>query len=198
MEDSLDKAWSEARFVVAYLKDNGCLPPEIVELSLVSIGPSGVAQEPRTWLVRPENKIPKSHATIHGISNQDVKNAPAFADIRGEVHDHLGGHYLVAHAVRLEHEGLKRQIPDWEPRAVIDTVRLAERFVPGLPFYGLSALIPHFGIKDQLRTVTANPLRANYGAVAVAQIFQLLCKTSTGMPRTLAEVLDVGQMQPRG
>jgi exodeoxyribonuclease X len=196
MEDSLSKAWSEASFVVADLEGNGYQPPEIVELSVVRIVPPGVLQEPRTWLVRPEHKIARRVTMIHGISNKDVKGAPTFDDIRGEVKAQLGDHYFIAHYAHVDHEVLKRQVPEWEPKAVIDTARLAHRFLPGQPSYGLTAMIAQLGLEEQLRTVGSQPHRATYDALAAAHIFLLLCKTSTGMPRTLAEVLDAGQKQP--
>jgi len=189
------KEWSEASFVVVDLEGNGYQPPEIVELSILRIDPPGVMQEPHTWLVRPEHKISRRVTAIHGIGNKDVKGAPTFNDIRREVRDQLGDHYFVAHYAHVDHEVLRRQLPDWEPKAVIDTARLARQFLPGQSSYSLASMIAHFGLEEQLRSTGARPHRANYDAVAAAHVFLLLCKAGSGRGRTLAEVLSAGQKQ---
>ncbi len=60
------------------------LSDRIVELSILRVGREGV--EPiRTWRVKPGIRIPLEATEIHGISNEDVEEAPTFEDIADEV-----------------------------------------------------------------------------------------------------------------
>ena len=52
----------------------------IVEISLLKISPNGMEQW-MTTLVNPEMPIPPKVTAIHGISDDDVKNAPTFREI---------------------------------------------------------------------------------------------------------------------
>ena len=70
----------------------------IVEIALVTLDPSGTITEVWETLVNPGITIPNSH--IHGISDQDVANAPDFAEIAGLLAAKLDGHVLVAHNLR--------------------------------------------------------------------------------------------------
>ncbi|MWA07350.1 hypothetical protein F8568_044905 [Actinomadura sp. LD22] len=67
---------------------------------------------------------------IHGISNEMVANAPAFAQVEKEVRDALAGCVIVAHNVGVDLGALKRKMPDFEPAEVLDTLKLARRLLP--------------------------------------------------------------------
>ncbi len=49
----------------------------IVELAALKVMPGG-AEEFKRWLINPEMPIPAFTTTIHGISDEDVKDAPTF------------------------------------------------------------------------------------------------------------------------
>lgn len=58
----------------------------IVEISVVRVCPMPVAIEaPRTWRVNPGIRIPKESSAIHGIEDEDVAEAPSFADLASEL-----------------------------------------------------------------------------------------------------------------
>jgi DNA polymerase-3 subunit epsilon len=60
------------------------LSDRIVELSVLRVGRDGI--EPvRTWRVKPGIRIPAEATEVHGISNEDVADAPTFEDIADEV-----------------------------------------------------------------------------------------------------------------
>ena len=68
----------------------------IVEISVFKISPGG-HEESMTRLVNPTIPIPAEVTAIHGISDQDVVNAPTFADLAPELerflqHCDLGGY----------------------------------------------------------------------------------------------------------
>lgn len=56
----------------------------IIEISLLKIMEDG-SEISKTWLVNPEIPISEEAFTIHGISNEDVKNSPTFAEIGAEI-----------------------------------------------------------------------------------------------------------------
>jgi len=61
------------------------LSDRIVELSLVRVLPGGTVEEPRTWRVDPQMRIPIEAIEIHGITNEALAGAPSFAQIAEEV-----------------------------------------------------------------------------------------------------------------
>ncbi len=58
----------------------------IVEISILKIFPNQT-QESKTWLVNPEMPIPAEVTAIHGISDEKVKDEPAFKEIAHRVYD---------------------------------------------------------------------------------------------------------------
>ena len=58
----------------------------IVEISILKVFPDG-KEESKTWLVNPEMKIPAVVTAIHGISDDDVKDAPTFKELANEIYN---------------------------------------------------------------------------------------------------------------
>jgi DNA polymerase-3 subunit epsilon len=58
----------------------------IVEICLLKIHPNG-EEETHTWLVNPQCPIPKEVSLIHGITDEDVADKPAFKDLARRIHD---------------------------------------------------------------------------------------------------------------
>jgi len=49
----------------------------IIEISILKVSPNDT-QEKKTWLINPEIPIPAATTAIHGIKDEDVKDAPTF------------------------------------------------------------------------------------------------------------------------
>lgn len=62
----------------------------IVEISILKVNPDA-SRESKTWLVNPEMPIPEEATLVHGISNEDVRNAPTFREIAPQVMAMLSG-----------------------------------------------------------------------------------------------------------
>jgi DNA polymerase III subunit epsilon len=56
----------------------------IIDLAIVVIQPDG-EQTAHTYRVNPERPIPADSTAVHGISDEDVRNAPTFAQVAAEV-----------------------------------------------------------------------------------------------------------------
>lgn len=74
---------------------------------MVSLGEDWVPEDVWCSLLRPERDL--GPTAIHGIRGRDIRDAPRFGDVLGEVLDRLAGRILVAHNARfdsafLEHE----------------------------------------------------------------------------------------------
>ncbi len=58
----------------------------IVEISIIRVEPSGEEQT-KTWRVNPEMPIPEEASKIHGIYDDDIKDAPVFKEIAQEIYE---------------------------------------------------------------------------------------------------------------
>lgn len=61
----------------------------IVEISILKIKPDQ-QEESRTYRVNPEMPIPAESSLFHGIYDEDIKDAPVFAEIAQEIADFIG------------------------------------------------------------------------------------------------------------
>lgn len=62
----------------------------IVEIHILKINPDS-SRESKTWRVNPEMYIPKEASEIHGIYDEDVKDAPKFSEIAAKVMEMITG-----------------------------------------------------------------------------------------------------------
>ncbi|MBK7583110.1 MAG: 3'-5' exonuclease [Myxococcales bacterium] len=68
----------------------------IVEIACVQFR-GGLVTERRSWLVNPGRPIPKEAFDVHGISDDDVRDKPSFAEVAAEVVAALQGAVPVAY-----------------------------------------------------------------------------------------------------
>ncbi len=57
----------------------------IVEISILKVHPNG-NKESRTWLVNPEMEISAESVSVHGITNERVKDEPVFKSISRDIY----------------------------------------------------------------------------------------------------------------
>ncbi len=161
--------WTSLRYIVVDVEGNGQQPPDLVELGLVPIV-GGVIGSPTSWLVRPERPITAMARKIHGIGNEDLAEAPTFADIRGEVLRALEDAALVAHNAGVDVGVLQRTFDDWQCPEVFDTLKLARRLLAGQTSYRLGALVDAFALAAELPD-GLTPHRATYDVLVTARLF---------------------------
>ncbi|PUB32568.1 exodeoxyribonuclease X [Promicromonospora sp. AC04] len=191
---SRDEGWAAADYVVVDVEGNGARLPHLVELALVPVrqGRIGTA---RTWLVRPADPITWQATRVHGITNDDVAEAPPVRQIAAEVLEVLGDAVLVGHAVHVDVDVLSRSLPGWVGPVTIDTLRLARR-VFDLPSYSLSALVEHRHLDGGLPE-GSRPHRAGYDATVTARLFvDIASNLSPGGATQQALMLAGGPADP--
>jgi exodeoxyribonuclease X len=174
--------WTSLTYAVVDVEGNGQQPPDLVELAAVPII-AGKIGEPTSWLVKPARPIKYFATRIHGITTQDVADAPAFDAIADEVRQALDVSALVAHNAHVDIGVLKRHLPKWEPPEVFDTLKLAKRLVPNQSGYRLGMLVRTLNLADDLPE-NLTPHRATYDALVTARLFVHLVTLSEQSPLT--------------
>jgi exodeoxyribonuclease X len=169
--------WTSLTYVVVDVEGNGHQPPDLVELAVVPIV-GGIIGEPTSWLIRPDQPIKYFATRIHGLTNQDVADAPPFAAIKDDVLAALDADALVAHNAHVDVSVLARKLGDWKAPEVFDTLKLARRLLPDMGGYKLGALVDSFNLADGLPD-GLSPHRAGYDALVAARLFVHLATTAT-------------------
>ncbi len=145
---------SDIQFAITDVETTGLFPDHhdrIVEISVVRVDSKGTILDEYVTLVNPHRDIGPTH--IHGIYARDVKDAPVFSEIVGDVASRISGAVFVAHNVhfdlrfvRKEFERAGFEVPDLP---FLCTMQLARRADPNIPSRKLSALCKHFKIPFQ-------------------------------------------------
>jgi len=161
--------WTSLSYVVVDVEGNGQQPPDLVELAAVPIV-GGIIGEPVTWLVKPDQPITHFARKIHGISNDDVQDAPVFGYVEADVRKALDASALIAHNAHVDVGVLQRKLGDWECPEVFDTLKLARRLLPGRDSYKLGALVEEFKLAADF-TAELKPHRATYDVLVTARLF---------------------------
>lgn len=191
MEVETDHFW------VVDVEGSGGSPPEIVELAMLELKGFVLTDNKRHWFVRPGHGIKPTATRIHGLTDDDVADAPFFDDIADDVLTWIEGVAIVGHNVKIEVEILARSLPEWAPRAAIDTLRLAKALKPGLASYGLANLGAEFGLANKAAHLTGRRHHsALYDATLTALLFLTLLSPLSQSDRDKA-ILDANILDPR-
>lgn len=161
----------------------------ILEIALLQLTPDGQVLDRFETLINPTRDVGPTYK--HGISASDVKNAPTFGEIAGEVLSRLSGSVLVGHNVDFDYRfldaELKRlgvQLPDC---IRVCTMRLAHRVIPALPSRKLDEVCRMLGISLE----TAHMAMADANATS-----QLLLKILERVP--VKGLSDLVLLHPSG
>src|ERR1700752_4570401 len=160
-------------FVVVDVEATGAKTPpnRLIELGAYRIR-GGRIVDKFLSLVNPEIPIPRFVASLTGISNDMVRNAPVFASVAPQWLGFVSDSVLVAHNAPFDTSFLNHEISRVYPghRMVnphLCTVRLSRRALPDLSNHRLDTIANHFSIPIVSRH------RAGSDALATAEIFLL-------------------------
>ena len=161
----------ELDFVVVDVEATGAkMPPNrIIELGAYRIRGKQIVDNFLT-LVNPEIPIPRFVASLTGINNEMVRQAPLFADVVPRWLEFVGDAVLIAHNAPFDTNFINHEISRVYPgqRMVnphLCTVTLSRRAIPGLVNYRLETVAENFSISIPERH------RAGSDALATAEIF---------------------------
>jgi len=173
-DDSHSRLLKDLDFVVVDVEATGAKTPpnRLIELGAYRIRGGRVVDKFVT-LVNPEIPIPRFVATLTGISNDMVRDAPVFADVAPKWLDFVSDSVLVAHNAPFDTSFLNHEISRVYPgnRMInphLCTVRLSRRALPDISNHRLETIASHFSIP------IASRHRAGSDALATAEIFLLL------------------------
>jgi DNA polymerase III epsilon subunit family exonuclease len=106
---------------------------------------------------------------VHGLSDEDVANAPTAAEVLPRFAEWVGDAALVAHNVAFDVPFILRHLPNdvgWKPSAVFDTLELAYQLYPDAGGYKLADLMRFVFGRDHGAAHRAMP-----DAEATAELF---------------------------
>jgi DNA polymerase III epsilon subunit family exonuclease len=123
---------------------------EIVSLAVVRLDADGIETARYTRLVRPSRPIPAAATAVHGIDDDDVAEAPRFAEIAGELLALLDRAVFVAHNVgfdlpMLQHAFARAGL-DYRPAAVACTLEAFRLVEPLADNHRLQSICERRGI----------------------------------------------------
>ncbi|MDH6180087.1 DNA polymerase-3 subunit epsilon [Microbacteriaceae bacterium SG_E_30_P1] len=124
-------------FAVIDLETTGLNPhthDRVVELAIVHVDEFGNTAETWETLINPARDLGPQH--VHGIRSADILDAPAFADVVGDVIELLQGRVLVAHNASFDSRFLYSEfersgVPLWQQPNWLCTMQLARQCIPG-------------------------------------------------------------------
>lgn len=118
-------------------------------------GMRGMTLEPDSFYrsyLRADQPVAWAARQIHGISNDDLKDAPALLALWPELKGRLGGRWVVAHGSGTEKRFL-RAFPLHGFGPWVDTLTLSRKIVPNLDSYALSDLIRKLELEKDARNL---------------------------------------------
>jgi len=169
---------ADGRYIVYDVETTGAnvRRDELVEIGALAYENRQPAEEPFRMLIRPERGyIPKAATRVHGISYEDVKNAPTIAQVLPDFLDYVGRDTLVGHNIaRFDNRFIDKACGEHlDGRGFyplfVDTLRLARRLLPEQRHYSLEHLSHALGLhKGPIRHRALDDLRVT------ADLFYLL------------------------
>ena len=95
-----------------------------------------------------ERPVTWSGQQIHGITSDDLRDAPEFRSLWPELKQRLGGRWIVAHGSGTEKRFL-RTFPLHGFGPWVDTLTLSRRILPGRGSYALSDLVTELSLEGE-------------------------------------------------
>ena len=154
-------------YVVFDLETTGisCYNDQVVEISAVKVSKGQVVEE-FTSLVNPKCPIPYRASMVNGITDEMVKDAPAFDKVLADFLGFIGDHVLVGHNIHTfdmkfiyrDCEKFWGKVPE---NNYVDTLSLARMCLAELGHYKLTDLSEYYGVSPKGAHRALNDCRMN-------------------------------------
>lgn len=130
-------------------------PDRVMEVAAVELTVDAqlrvVQTRPLHWLINPDRPIPRKATQVTGITDEDVKDAPRFAERAAELRRMLTDAVIVAHNLPFDlgflRTELERAGSAWpRTRAEVDTLTLSQRRMTDLKVHKLGEVARTLGV----------------------------------------------------
>lgn len=147
---------------------------QVIELSAVKVE-NGRPKKEFSTLVNPGRRIPPAASRVNGITDEMVKNAPAFPAVLQTFLEFAGDLPLVGHNIhsfdmKFIYRDAQRFFGKIPGNDYVDTLVMARRRLPGRSSYKLVDLAAYYGILTEGAHRALNDCRMNQ------QVFERLAK----------------------
>ena len=185
-----NKPWPSYRYCVIDLEGTGGQDREneaILEIAAVQIVEGKVKEDYYHTLIHSERKIPKRPWIT--FTNEDLKHAPSFDEIRDELFSYLNQSVLVAHHARVDWRLLKRKYLQYHP-VLLDTLTLSRKLYANEKKHSLDDLSDRLNLTRYTQNLfdTSQRHRAHYDAWLTAYAFITMCEERLSPETTLLEL----------
>ena len=127
-------------------------------------------------LINPQTEFRRRNTDLHGITKEDVKDAPILPEIRQELRQRLRDSILISHGL-FDHQAFEQAMVKYGLEKLqvtwLDSVAFAKRTIPGKRSYKLAALAEKFGINLEHHNALSD-------ARTVAAVVLHMCKHHGG------------------
>jgi len=125
----------------------------VIELAMIRVSKNKIVDK-FTTLINPEGRLSPFISSFTGITDEDLKNAPLFGDVKNRVLELLDDAVFVAHNVRFDYSFIKNELKrtgvNFKAKTFC-TVRLSRRLFPEHRSHSLESVINRYNFKFESR-----------------------------------------------
>lgn len=168
-------------FVFLDIETTGIDPnlDHIIEIACVKWKDGGIGDRFES-LINPHKALPYEITLLTGITDEDVKSAPSFSEIKSQIFEFIGNLSIVGHNIAFDSSFLQTHHAEFK-NVEIDTIALARILLRKESSYALEVLMKKYGLE------TKNSHRAMADVESTVKFFEFLLD---GMARLPSEVLS--------
>ena len=181
----------ETRFVVVDTETTGLnayAGDEICSISLLEMDGLELTGREFNSLVNPGRPIPESTATIHGLSDEDVKDAPVIEEVMPDLVEFIGDSILVGHHIgfdiRFLNKTLQKELMCRLKNPWLDTMLLYLVHTGRVGHYSMEQ------VADYARVELLGRHTARGDALIAARIFKTLAGRLTQFADPVQKLID--------
>ena len=138
---------------------NARLGDRVVEIGCVEVLGRRIGERQFHAYINPEREVDEGASRVHGLTLEDLKDKPKFAEVAPEFLEFIRGAELVIHNAAFDVEFLDQELSlagmkklaDYCP-SIVDTLAMARELHPGKR-NGLDALCERYAINNSHRTL---------------------------------------------